>query len=188
MESSKLAEGGTSGSWKDCHQEILDRIQNFCLMDDIFMTVALKNDIRAVECILRIILQDPQIQVVEVIAQDVVQNLHGRGVRLDVHAIDKNGRHFDVEIQRARDGVSPRRSRHNGAVLDMENVPKGGSPRELPDTYVIFICENDPYGQGIPVYTVEKRIRQTGELFDDGMHYVFSNAAYLGDEIGRAHV
>lgn len=182
MERRKTPEDYTSDEWKGHHQGILNRIQNFCLLDDIFMTVALKNNTNAVACILRIILQDPQIQVVEVIAQDVMPNLHGRGVRLDVHAIDKYGRHFDVEIQRAKEGVSPKRSRHNGAVLDMENVPKGGDPQQLPDTYVIFVCENDPFEYGIPVYTVEKRIKETGEFFDDGMHYVFSNAAYLGDD------
>lgn len=182
MANQKKTEGCENAEWEARHREILDKIQNFCYLDDIFMTVALKNNIEAVECILRIILQDPKIQVIEVIAQDVMPNLYGRGVRLDIHAIDKDGRHFNVEIQRAKEGVSPRRSRHNGAILDMEIVPKGGDPKQLPEVYVLFICEQDPFGYGFPVYAVDKHIRGTEETFDDGMHYMFSNTSYFGDD------
>lgn len=168
--------------WQDNHQRILDKIQNFCLMDDAFMSFVLKNNKKAIECILRIIFQDPGITVDEVIVQDVVPNLHGRAVRLDIHAIDGKGRHFNIEIQRDKYGVSPKRSRHNGAILDMENVPKGGDPQQLPVTYVLFICELDPFGKGLPVYTVKKRIEETGEPYDDGMHYLFFNASYYADD------
>ena len=155
-------------------------------MDDLFMTFALKNSKEAVECILRIILKDKDLHVVEVIVQDVEPNLYGRGVRLDVHAIDGKGRHFDIEIQRASSGASLKRSRHNGAVIDAETVRKGGDPRSLPDTYIIFICEKDPFNDGLPVYTVRKYIEETGKLVDDGMYYVFSNAEYAGnDDFGR---
>lgn len=171
-----------AGTWQERHQRILDKIQNFCYLDDAFMSFVLKNNKKAIECILRIIFQDPGLEVVEVTVQDVVPNLHGRAVRLDIHAISGDGRHFNVEIQRDKYGVSPRRSRHNGAILDMENVPKGGDPQQLPVTYVLFICEHDPFGKGLPVYTVKKRIEETGEPYDDGMHHLFFNASYYADD------
>lgn len=41
-------------------------------------------------------------------------------------------------------------------MLDIENLDAGQEFTELPDTYTIFITGNDFYGQGEPVYVVER--------------------------------
>lgn len=171
----------TLEQWNIRREEALKAIEKLRLMDDILMTVAFKENLLAVQCMLRIILNDTGIIVMKVIVQDVYSNLRGRGVRLDIHAVDSLGRHFNVEIQKDNSGVSVKRIRHNGALMDAENIQSGGDPKDLPDTYVIFICENDPYKAGLPVYTVEKRVKETGAPYDDGMHYLFVNGEYTGD-------
>lgn len=185
MAKTKVKINGGPG-WAAEHREALEKLRNFCFMDDFFMTAALKRDYAAVACILQIILQDPFIQVVNIFVQDTVPNLYGRSVRLDIHAVDKDGRHFDVEIQKESSGVSARRSRHNGAILDMECVRKGGDPNDFPEVFIIFLCEHDPFKAGKPVYHVDKCVRETQMPYDDGMHYVYVNAAYRGnDDFGR---
>ena len=46
------------------------------------------------------------------------------------------------------------------------------------ETYVIFITENDVIKAGLPIYHVDRIIRETGEVFDDGAHIIYVNAAH----------
>ena len=51
---------------------------------------------------------------------------------------------------------------------------------------MIFITENDIFRKGLPVYSVERTVRETGEEFSDGLHIVYANGRYRGDdEMGR---
>ena len=47
----------------------------------------------------------------------------------------------------------------------------------LPETFVIFITENDVIGKKKPLYRIERKIEETGEAFDDGEHIVYVNGA-----------
>lgn len=176
----------TSKEWEARRQKNIEIVMDLRLIDDIFMTVALKDNPKAVECILRILLKDPTLKVETVKVQDVYANLSGRGVRLDIHAIDGQGRHFDIEMQRASAGISPKRLRHNGALMDSENVPKGGDPEALPCTYIIFICEKDPFNKGRALYPFEMYMKDELIPHNDGMHYLYMNTEYQGnDDLGK---
>ena len=51
---------------------------------------------------------------------------------------------------------------------------------------VIFTTEHDVPGKGFSLYHVERLIRETGEVFDDGSHIIYVNGEYKGsDEIGK---
>lgn len=52
---------------------------------------------------------------------------------------------------------------------------------ELPETYVIFITENDVPGKGRPLYHINRVIEETGESFDDGSHIIYVNGTYRDD-------
>ena len=47
-------------------------------------------------------------------------------------------------------------------------LEKGKSYGELADTYVIFICDFDPFGNRLYRYTIENRIQETGKALNDG--------------------
>jgi len=47
---------------------------------------------------------------------------------------------------------------------------------ELPETYVIFITEEDVLGKGLPIYHVDRYIEETGEMFVDEAHIIYVNA------------
>lgn len=70
--------------------------------------------------------------------------------------------------------------------MDVENLDAGQEFEELPDTYTIFITEKDFFGEGEPVYQVERINLTTGKPFADGEHILYVNGEYRGDsEIGK---
>ena len=60
-------------------------------------------------------------------------------------------------------------------------MEKGEDFDELPETWVIFITENDVMEKGLPVYQIERCFLGTGEKFEDGSHILYVNGAYRGD-------
>ena len=85
-------------------------------------------------------------------------------------------------------GAGARRARHNSSLLDAHILKPGEDTKDLPDSYVIFITENDVMKGGRPLYPVERYVTIGEEkvLFDDGSHILYVNGKYRGDdEIGR---
>ena len=60
-------------------------------------------------------------------------------------------------------------------------MKKGEDFGLLPETWVIFITENDVMGKGLPLYPVERCFLGTGEKFEDGSHILYVNGAYRED-------
>ena len=84
--------------------DILRRIQGLRLMDDNFMTRVLENRDCA-QLVLRLVLDRPDLEVVESRTQYAIKNLQGRSVQLDIFARDAEGKKINVEIQRDDRGV-----------------------------------------------------------------------------------
>lgn len=160
------------------HQEDLERIKNFRLMDDDFMTKCFEGDTACVELVLRIILDKPDVQAEDVRTQVFVENLVNRSVRLDVVATDSTGTKFNIEIQRSDKGTGRKRARYNSSMIDAGVLEKGEDFEALPETYVIFITEHDVLGRGRPVYRIERCVMETGECFGDGSHILYVNGTY----------
>ncbi len=170
------------------HQKDLERLKALRYMDDDFMTVCLADNTEAVELILQILLEKADIKVKTVRTQESFKNLRGRSAILDVHAIDSTGKEFDIEIQRADAGAGAKRARHNSSLLDAHILNPGDRTKDLPDSYVIFISENDVMKGGQPLYPVERyvAIGEKKVLFGDGSHILYVNGTYRGnDAIGR---
>lgn len=92
---------------------------------------------------LRIVLEKPDLVVVDVRTQVFVENLLNRSVRLDVLATDSTGRKINVEVQRSDKGAGRKRARYNSSMMDANLLSKGGDFDMLPETYVVFITEHD---------------------------------------------
>ena len=170
------------------HQQDLKRLKQLRYMDDTFMTVCLADNFEAVELILRIILEQKDITVRSVRTQELMKNLQGRSAILDVHAVDSTGREFDVEIQRSDAGAGAKRARHNSSLMDAHILKPGADTEEIPDSYVIFITENDVMNGDQAVYPVDRyvKIGRKKVLFGDGSHILYVNGKYRGDdEIGK---
>lgn len=168
------------------HQEDLQRLRNFRLMDDDFLTKCFEGNPKYIQLVLRIVLEMPDLVVVDVRTQVFVENLLNRSVRLDILATDSEGSKINVEIQRSDKGAGRKRARYNSSMMDANLLRKGVDFYELPETYVVFITENDVIGKGKPVYHIGRYIFDTGESFDDGSHILYVNGAYRdGTPIGK---
>ena len=145
---------------KDVPAEYGAMIQKFRLIDDTFFNVCFDNYIEGMQLLLRIFFDRDDLVVKHVVTQESADNLYGRGVRFDVLAEDSEGKLYDCEVQRASEGVAPRRARYNSSMMDLRELAKGADFSDLPETWGIFITENDIYGAGCPLYHVERRIEE----------------------------
>ena len=159
------------------HQEDLQRIRGFRLIDDDFMNACFDGYIEGTELLLRIILNKQDIHVKKVTTQKVMKNLLGRDVWLDIDANDDSGKEYDIEVQRADKGADRKRARYHSSILDAHLLQPTEDFSQLPGTFVIFITENDVIGDGLPIYTIERQITNTGTPFDDGEHIIYVNGA-----------
>ena len=167
------------------HQEDLQRLRGFRLLDDDFMTKVFE-DIQCAELLLRIILNDEGIHVLEVHSQRGIKNLQGRSVRLDILAIDSHGRVFNVEVQRSDKGAGAKRARYNSALIDANVTEPGDQYEDLNETFVIFITENDVMKAGLPIYHIDRVVRETGKLFEDEEHIIYVNSQIKDEtKLGR---
>lgn len=157
------------------HQEDLQRLRGLRLIDDDFMNACFDGYNDGAELLLRIILSKPDIRVKSVKTQRRMKNLLGRDICLDIDADDETGKEYNVEVQRADKGAERKRARYHSSILDAHLLQPGDDFSDLPETFVIFITENDVIGKGKPLYRVERRIEETNEMFDDGEHIIYVN-------------
>lgn len=117
--------------------------------------------------------------------KSIVFNPEYKGVRLDVYAKDEQNTHYDVEMQVLQKPAIQKRARYYHSQLDMEILLSGLLYKDLPDTYVIFICDFDPFGFQKYRYTQKKICEEVSQLtMDDGAHTIFlSTQGNNGDEV-----
>ena len=157
----------------------LQRIKELRLMDDDFFSEALDGKTKAVEYILNTILERDDIKVKSTKAQVEYKSATKRSIKLDIQAEDVHGRLMDIEIQRSDRGSGVRRARFHSSMIDRTLLSKGEDFEDLVDTYVIFITENDKFGKGVPLYHIERRIKEMDNaLFGDGVHILYVNGEY----------
>ena len=157
----------------------LQRIKELRLMDDDFFSEALDGKTKAVEYILNTILERDDIKVKSTKAQVEYKSATKRSIKLDIQAEDVHGRLMDIEIQRSDRGSGVRRARFHSSMIDRTLLSKGEDLEDLVDTYVIFITENDKFGKGVPLYHIERRIKEMDNaLFGDGAHILYVNGEY----------
>ena len=162
-------------------------IDGLTLFDDDLMSRVFDKNIEATELLLRIILER-KIKVISVNGQEEMKSaaVGGRNITLDVHALDENGEKMDIEVQGNSEGAHIRRARYHSSVLDSRMLKEGQEFKKIKDSYVIFIYKRDKFQEGLPLYHIDRYVRETGKLFEDGSHIIYVNGNYKGDdEIGH---
>lgn len=86
------------------------------------------------------------------------------------------GKLYDVEVQRDDRGAGRKRALYNSSLMNADITEAGEQFESLPETYVIFITEKDVLKGNLPLYHVDRVIRETGELFQDEEHIIYVNA------------
>ena len=81
-----------------------------------------------------------------------------KGVRLDVYIKDSD-KVIDIEIQSYPMEALGKRIRYYESMLNMDTLMKGQDYIQLKDSYILFICKDDPFRDnknkpfGLPRYT-----------------------------------
>ena len=138
------------------------------------------------EEILRVILEDDGLTVIESIPQWQGKNLTGRSVVLDAKCVTGDGRHINIEVQKSDDDNHLKRARYNAAVLTT-NISETGKKFEfIPDVCIVFISKFDIFDGGLPLYHIDKVVRETGQVIEDGLTEIFVNTVnYDGSKPAR---
>ncbi len=96
--------------------------------------------------------------------KNIVYHPEYKGVRLDVYAKDETNTRYNVEMQVSSQSSLGLRSRYYQSQMDMEMLLSGSEYEELPKSYVIFICDFDPFGGRKYKYTFEKECKETSNV------------------------
>lgn len=164
-------------------QENLQAIAKLRLLDDDLMTLVFDRNIEATELLLNIILQRDDLKVLEVVAQREYKNsmAGGRSIAIDIYAKDGDDKVYDVEIQRSDRGADFHRARFHSSMIDTKMLKEKQDFKEIHDSYVIFITQNDVIGAGFPLYHIDRVIKEIGKDFQDGSHIIYVNGSYKND-------
>ena len=151
------------------------RLKELTIKDN-FMFGAVMMDEENCKGLLERVLEIP-IERVEVSREkSIVYHPEYKGVRLDVYAKDEHQSHYNVEMQVERKAALGKRSRYYQSQMDRELLLSGEDYSELPNTYVIFICDFDPFGEGKYRYVFEMQCKESKQTnLEDGRTILFLN-------------
>ena len=89
---------------------------------------------------------------------------------------DEKQTRYNVEMQVEKKPALGKRSRYYQSQMDVEMLLTGEDYAGLPNTYVIFICDFDPIGEGKYRYTFRTKCEELlGMKLEDGRTAVFLN-------------
>ena len=119
--------------------------------------------------------------------KSIVYHPEYKGVRLDVYAKNEHNTRYNVEMQVAKKAELGKRVRYYHGQIDMELLLSGSDYTELPEVYVIFICDFDPFGKKKYRYTFTKQCEEEpGAQLQEGCKSIFlSTRGENGREVPR---
>jgi predicted transposase/invertase (TIGR01784 family) len=96
---------------------------------------------------------------------------------MDVYVKDGTGRTFDVEMQTTHKTNLPKRARYYQSIMTVDSLQKGSDYNYLNDSFVIFLCLHDPFGENLPIYSFKNVCAEKSDLnLNDGTKIIFFNA------------
>lgn len=102
------------------------------------------------------------------------------------------GRMFDIELQMADTGELSKRTRYYQGMCDLDILAKGVSYANLQEQYILFICPDDVFGKGKPVYRFQNRENSDPSVLMGDLcyknFYIFSKYSEVKDETTREYM
>ena len=153
------------------------RWENLTIANDFMFGKVFQDLDLSLELVRRIL---PELNIDRITLQERQKSAHETldtyGVRFDVYLHDDKGRVIILEMQIANVKYLAKRSRayHSATDLDARERKKYKRYEEMPEVYVIFICDFDPFGLRRYVYTFKKFCCESKELaLEDGTSTIF---------------
>ena len=110
--------------------------------------------------------------------ENPIENFYdSRGIRLDVYVKDSE-RIFNIEMQTGNYNDMLLRARYYLSSSDVATTKRRTKFKDIRETYILFICKDDPFGEEIPRYTKISRFLETDRIsYDDKSRNVFYNCS-----------
>ena len=97
---------------------------------------------------------------------------------MDIYAKDEYHTHYNVEMQVKKRENLGKRSRYYHSQIDMECLTQGAAYDELPNTFVIFVCDFDPFDRELYCYTFRSECQEDPSVeLQDGCSTIFLSTA-----------
>ena len=138
--------------------------------------------------ILEIILSKDDLILDSVQTQFNIDNLKYRSIILDVLAKDIDNNIYNIEFQNKSNDELLERARYHHGMIDSSVLNKNSKFKDLKKTYVIFICNFDPFKQGKPLYVFKRKEEKGNDIeYIDGDYTIFVNCKYkdTSTDIGK---
>lgn len=110
--------------------------------------------------------------------QEIMPDYDAHGIRMDV-CVKGSDQVFDLEIQTSHFADLPKRARYYQGILDVDTFAKCYDYKQLKESFIVFICTRDPFGFGLPCYTVEQVCREepaANSKINGKSHKIYYNA------------
>lgn len=95
---------------------------------------------------------------------------------LDAKCQLSNGKVVNIEVQKANDDNHQKRVRYNGAILTTNITDTGLKFENVPDVCIVFISKFDVFNSGYSLYNIDRIVRQTGEVVNNGFEEIYVSA------------
>lgn len=154
-------------------------VSGFNLMDDTFFAVVLE-DREACEYLLSALLRKP-VKLIENKTQYSIRNIEDHSVVLDALAEDSDHNLFNVEIQVGDKENHERRLRYYRTAIDWSYLEKGVDYKNMPELYMIFISDFDPFKKNKNCYEIGQYVKGCDLDYDDGVHRLYFNTEVVDD-------
>ena len=155
-------------------QKVQEIVQQLNIIDDTLFQKMAEDEGFCEEMISTILQQ--KIVVKKVTPQNSVKNLQGRSVVLDALCELESGEECNVEVQKADDDDHQKRVRYNTSCITANITEPGTKFKNVPDVIGIYISKFDMFKSGKTIYHIDRVIRETGEVQDNGLQEVYVNA------------
>ena len=158
------------------------KLQDLTIKDN-FMFCAVMSDETNCKELLELVLGVPIEKVTVSKEMTFVYHPDYKSVRLDVVARDEAHTHYDIEMQVVARPALEKRCRYYHSHIDMELLETGLEYEQLPNAYVIFICNYDPFGEGLYRYSCDTVCRESSQVnFQDGRHTIILSTKGKNDD------
>ena len=160
---------------------------NSNFFDDLYSSYFIQHKQEVVRRILEIILNIDDLILDSVISQYTITNVKNRSIILDVLAKDRDNNIYNIEFQNHNIKGLNKRASYHFAEIAHSALAKSKEFNELPNIFVIFICNFDLFKCNEPLYEVDKIIKKNNKEYNDNQHTIFVNCKYkdTSTEIGK---
>ena len=155
-------------------QQYHNQIQALRPMDDVFFEMLIQQP-GVCEEMLRVLLDCPDLIVLDIHAQHSIRNLLKRSVRLDALCHLPDNKLVNIEIQNENNTNHFKRVRYNEACVTTQATDPGTDFENIPTVYSLYISDFDMFKKGKTIYHIRKSVVETDQIVDDGTLEIYAN-------------